>query len=58
MNHKEMERLEMKLKAKGYTKEKYDESKDHINKGWVFRTKEECEAFCSKLNDAINQVKS
>ena len=48
----------MKLKAKGYTKEKYDESKDHINKGWVFRTKEDCEAFCSKLNDAINQVKS
>ena len=28
-----------------------------FDKGWVFRTKEECEQFCSKLNDAINQIK-
>jgi hypothetical protein len=31
--------------------------KDHINKGWVFRTKEECQSFCDKLNQAINQIK-
>jgi hypothetical protein len=27
------------------------------NKGWVFRTKEECEQFCSKLNNVIEGVK-
>ena len=27
------------------------------NKGWVFRTKEECEAYCKKLNQAIEGVK-
>ena len=26
-------------------------------KGWVFRTQEECEAFCQKLNQAINSIK-
>ena len=31
--------------------------KDHINKGWVFRTKEECQEFCNRLNDAINSIK-
>jgi hypothetical protein len=31
--------------------------KYHINKGWVFRTKEECEEFCNRLNKAINSVK-
>lgn len=30
---------------------------DHINKGWVFKTEEECQAFCGRLNDAINSVK-
>ena len=30
---------------------------DHINKGWVFRTKEECQEFCNRLNDAINSIK-
>lgn len=30
--------------------------KDYINKGWIFRTKEECEAFCDKLNQAIESV--
>ena len=29
----------------------------YFNKGWVFRTKEECQEFCDKLNQAINQVK-
>ena len=29
-----------------------------LGKGWVFRTKEECQAFCDKLNEAINSVKS
>lgn len=28
-----------------------------LNKGWVFRTEEECLKFCQKLNNAINQVK-
>ena len=27
-------------------------------KGWVFRTKEECEAYCERLNQAIMEVKS
>ena len=27
------------------------------SKGLVFRTKEECQAFCNKLNEAIKQVK-
>lgn len=27
------------------------------NNGWVFRTKEECQEFCNRLNDAINSVK-
>ncbi|MBO5854916.1 MAG: hypothetical protein J6Q61_09295 [Bacteroidales bacterium] len=26
-------------------------------KGWVFRTKEECEAYCERLNQAIMEVK-
>ena len=30
---------------------------DVHNKGWVFRTREECEEFCNRLNDAINSVK-
>jgi hypothetical protein len=28
-----------------------------FDKGWVFRTKEDCEEFCKKLNQAINQIK-
>jgi hypothetical protein len=27
------------------------------NKGWCFKTKEECEAFCKRLNEAIEGVK-
>lgn len=27
------------------------------NKKWCFKTKEECQAFCDRLNDAINSVK-
>ena len=30
---------------------------ERLGKGWVFRTKEECQAFCAKLNEAINSVK-
>lgn len=26
-------------------------------RGWCFKTKEECQEFCNRLNDAINQVK-
>ena len=32
-------------------------SESYINKGWFFRTEEECQQFCDKLNQAINQVK-
>lgn len=32
--------------------------KDCIEKGWCFKTKEECQEFCNRLNNAINQVKS
>ena len=28
-----------------------------LGKGWVFKTKEECQAFCNKLNEAIKSVK-
>lgn len=28
-----------------------------LNKGMCFKTKAECQAFCDKLNEAINQVK-
>ena len=31
--------------------------KDYIEKGWCFKTKEECQEFCNRLNDAINSVK-
>ena len=31
--------------------------KDCIEKGWCFKTKEECQEFCNRLNDAINSVK-
>ena len=27
------------------------------NKGWCFKTQEECQEFCNRLNDAINSVK-
>ena len=27
------------------------------NKSWIFRTEEECQEFCNKLNQAINQIK-
>lgn len=30
--------------------------KGYYNKGWCFKTKEECQAFCNKLNEAINSV--
>lgn len=31
--------------------------KEIIDAGWVFKTEEECQAFCDKLNEAINSVK-
>lgn len=27
------------------------------NKGWVFKTEQECQEFCKRLNEAINNVK-
>ena len=32
-------------------------SKAYINKGWVFRTEEECKKFCDKLNQVISNIK-
>ena len=32
-------------------------STEYYNKGWVFRTKEECEAFCGRLNEATSNIK-
>lgn len=29
----------------------------YLNKGWVYKTEEECQAFCDKLNQTINQIK-
>lgn len=31
--------------------------KEAYNKGFVFKTEEECQAFCDRLNEAINSVK-
>ena len=31
--------------------------KSFLDKGWCFKTKEECQEFCNRLNDAINFVK-
>ena len=28
-----------------------------LDKGWCFKTKEECQEFCNRLNNAINSVK-
>ena len=30
---------------------------EYYNKGWCFKTKEECEAYCKKLNQAIEGIK-
>lgn len=27
------------------------------NRGWYFKTQEECQEFCNRLNDAINSIK-
>ena len=35
----------------------YNSELELLNKGWAFRTKEECEQFCNKLNKAIEGVK-
>lgn len=32
-------------------------SESYINKGWIFRTEEECQKFCDKLNEAISSIK-
>ena len=31
--------------------------KHYYAKGWVFRTKEECQEFCNRLNQAISEIK-
>lgn len=32
-------------------------STEYYNRGWCFKTKEECEAYCARLNDVIKEVK-
>lgn len=32
-------------------------STDYYNKNWIFRTEQECQEFCDRLNEAINSVK-
>lgn len=31
--------------------------KDLLDKDWLFKTEQECQELCNRLNDAINQVK-
>lgn len=40
-----------------YTKQSSLDKDTEVMNGWCFKTKEECQAFCDKLNEAINQVK-
>lgn len=30
---------------------------EYYKKGWIFKTKEECQEFCDRLNQAISQMK-
>jgi hypothetical protein len=32
-------------------------STDYYNKNWIFRTEQECQEFCDKLNQAIENIK-
>ena len=34
-----------------------DEDEDVYDNGWVFRTKEECQEFCNRLNSCISSIK-
>ena len=36
-------------------KDEIDDDSD-VCKGWVFKTKKECDNFCKKLNEKINEV--
>lgn len=44
-------------KAYTYAFEDQIERDKAIAKGWCFKTSKECQEFCNRLNDAINQVK-
>jgi hypothetical protein len=37
--------------------EGYNSELELLNKGWIFQTEEECQSFCDKLNQTINQIK-
>lgn len=45
------------VKAYTYAFKHQIESDKTIAKGWCFKTSKECQEFCDKLNQAINQVK-
>jgi len=41
-------------------KDRWDNTKYEnflYNKGWIFKTEQECQEFCDRLNEAINSVK-
>lgn len=44
---------------KAVTDDWSDDDRDilYFDKGWIFRTEEECQQFCDKLNQAINSIK-
>lgn len=48
---------EAEFKPWNYTWQNSVIGRRRLGKGWVFRTKEECQAFCDKLNETINSVK-
>lgn len=43
--------------AKLYVWEDVSWDTNLYNKGWCFKTKEDCEAYCKRLNEVINDVK-
>ena len=45
------------IKAYTYAFEDQIESDKTIAKGWCFKTAQECQEFCDRLNEAINSVK-
>jgi len=40
-----------------YEQTRTDNDNSRYDKGWVFKTEQECQEFCNRLNEAINSVK-